>query len=211
MATETPQWESPELRKSVIRWLLDSDPSIRWQVMCELMDESHDVVAGERSRVASEGWGSRLLDLQGPDGQWGGGSYVFPGWISTTDTLHLLKDLRLDPACERARRAIGLVRDNWSTLTWKTAPARPAAGTRSAPYECWTGIQHETDTGGSGSRAATAINAEPAASWVLAFAGHNPVFTGRSSPLSSRRSTWCRDARVGELRGEAGNAVGNRR
>ena len=74
----------------------------------------HEVVAGERSRVASEGWGSRLLDLQGPDGQWGGGTFL-PHWTSTTDTLLLLRDLGLDPTSERARRAIGLVRDN---CTW---------------------------------------------------------------------------------------------
>jgi hypothetical protein len=95
---------------AVMEWLLDSDPSIRWQVMHDLMDEPDEVVAAERSRVASEGWGARLLDLQAPDGQWGGGAYVCPGWISTTDTLLLLRDLGLDPASVRARRAIGLVR-----------------------------------------------------------------------------------------------------
>jgi hypothetical protein len=57
MTTETPQRDAPESRKSAIQWLLDSDPSIRWQVMRDLMDESDEVVAGERSRVASEGWG----------------------------------------------------------------------------------------------------------------------------------------------------------
>jgi hypothetical protein len=115
MATRTPRWEGPEPRKSVIHWLLDSDPSIRWQVMRDLMDESHEVVAGERSRVAWEGWGSRLLNLQGPDGHWGGGPFVPRSWASTMETLQLLRDLGLDPTSERARRAIGLVRDN---CTW---------------------------------------------------------------------------------------------
>ena len=50
---------------SVINWLLHSDPSIRWQVMRDLSRESDETVAKERSRVASEGWGGRLLDLQG--------------------------------------------------------------------------------------------------------------------------------------------------
>jgi hypothetical protein len=98
-----------------MEWLLDSDPSIRWQVMRDLMGETDEVVAAERLRVASEGWGARLLDLQGPDGHWGGGAYVSPGWISTTDTLLQLRDLGLDPTSERARLAIGLVRDN---CTW---------------------------------------------------------------------------------------------
>ena len=114
MATKIPQREDPEPRKSVIKWLLDSDPSIRWQVMRDLMDESHEVVVGERSQVASEGWGSRLLDLQGPDGQWGGDTFR-PHWTSTFNTLLLLRDLGLDPTSERARQAIGVVRDN---CTW---------------------------------------------------------------------------------------------
>jgi len=115
MATIKTKREVPEPRKSVIQWLLDSDPSIRWQVMRDLMDESHEVVAGERSRVASEGWGARLLDLRAPDGQWGGGPYICPGWTSTTDTLLLLREMGLDPTSERARRAIELVREN---STW---------------------------------------------------------------------------------------------
>ena len=40
MTTKTPEQEDPEPRKSVIHWLLDSDPSIRWQVMRDLMGES---------------------------------------------------------------------------------------------------------------------------------------------------------------------------
>ena len=88
MATRTPQQEFSEPRKSVIDWLLDSDPSIRWQVMRDLMDESPEVVAGERSRVASEGWGSRLLDLQGPDGQWGGGTFRPTGLPPSTPSCY---------------------------------------------------------------------------------------------------------------------------
>jgi hypothetical protein len=115
MRTKTTQWELQEQKKVVIDWLLDSDPSIRWQVMRDLTDESDEIVAGERSRVASEGWGSRLLDLQAPDGNWGGGAFVHKSWKSTMETLKLLIDLGLDPTSERARRAIGLVREN---VTW---------------------------------------------------------------------------------------------
>ena len=100
---------------SVIDWLLDSDPSIRWQVMRDLTGESDATVAGERSRVASEGWGARLLDLQGPDGHWGGAAFVPRAWISTKDTLQLLRDLGVDPTADRVRRAIGQVRDR---CTW---------------------------------------------------------------------------------------------
>lgn len=104
-----------KLNSSVLIWLLDSDPSIRWQVMRSLTKEPEAIVAGERSRVAVEGWGARLLDLQEPDGNWGGHVYWSGRWTSTFETLMLMKDLGLDPADERARRAVGLVRDN---VTW---------------------------------------------------------------------------------------------
>jgi hypothetical protein len=57
---------------SVIHWLLDSDPSIRWQVMRDLTDAPAHEVAAERAKVATEGAGARLLALQAPDGRWGG-------------------------------------------------------------------------------------------------------------------------------------------
>jgi hypothetical protein len=98
----------------VIDWLLDADPSIRWQVMRDLTDAPDDVVAAERARVASEGWGPRLLDQQRPDGQWGDGVGA-PFWWTNMYTLVYLCDLGLDPASERARRAIDLVRTN---VTW---------------------------------------------------------------------------------------------
>ena len=56
---------------TVMSWLLDSDPSIRWQVMRDLTNEPDEVVAAERSRVALEGWGAKLLGLQAPGGHWG--------------------------------------------------------------------------------------------------------------------------------------------
>jgi hypothetical protein len=94
-----------------VDWLLNSDPSIRWQVMCDLTDEPADVVAAERARVAKEGWGTRLLALQGADGQWGGGT-LFPKMLATTSSLMLLRDLGLDPESEEARRAVALVREH---------------------------------------------------------------------------------------------------
>ncbi len=107
--------EIPKPKRAVIRWLLDSDPSIRWQVMRDLTDESDEAVAAVRSRVAIEGWGARLLSLQARDGNWGGGPWVYHSWASTMETLMLLRELGLDPATEQARNAIGLVRDK---STW---------------------------------------------------------------------------------------------
>ena len=70
----------------MLDWLLDSDPSIRWQVLRDLTNEPTAHIATERARVAREGWGARLLGLQTDDGQWGGGVYS-PKWVSTTYTL----------------------------------------------------------------------------------------------------------------------------
>jgi hypothetical protein len=99
---------------TVIEWLLGSDPSIRWQVMRDLTDTPAEIVAVERSRVASEGWGPLLLDRQRPDGQWGDG-VATPFWWSNMYTLVSLRDLGIDPTSARTRAAIDLVKDN---VTW---------------------------------------------------------------------------------------------
>jgi len=95
---------------TVQEWLLEGDPAIRWQVMQDLTNEPAERVAAERARVASEGWGARLLALQDVDGQWGGGAYS-PKWTSTTYTLLLLRHLGLDPQSDPARTAVGRVRE----------------------------------------------------------------------------------------------------
>ena len=102
----------------VIDWLLEGDPAIRWQVLRDLTDASSAEVAAERARVEHEGWGARLLALEGADGLWDGGA-CFPAgysggepgqpWTATMHTLQTLQILGLDPACPAARRAIALV------------------------------------------------------------------------------------------------------
>ena len=85
----------------MIDWLLDSDPAIRWQALRDLAGAPDEQVAAERARVATEGWGARLLALRDPDGQWAGGA-CFPSdfrgdfsqgqpWTSTLPTLELLR------------------------------------------------------------------------------------------------------------------------
>jgi hypothetical protein len=98
----------------VVDWLLDSDPAIRWQVMRDLTDAPAEIVAAERSRVATEGWGARLLDEQRADGQWGDG-VTTPFWWSNMYTLVFLRDLGVEPTSPRARIAIDRVRGN---VTW---------------------------------------------------------------------------------------------
>jgi hypothetical protein len=96
---------------TVIDWLLESDPAIRWQVMRDLLDAPAEEIAAERARVAREGWGAQLLAAQPPNGVWGGGAY-FPEWTSTTVTLQLLRQFGIDPAAKGVPEALQLVRAN---------------------------------------------------------------------------------------------------
>ncbi|MEW6271630.1 MAG: hypothetical protein AB1689_20290 [Thermodesulfobacteriota bacterium] len=43
---------------SLPAWLLDSDPSLRWQVLQDVTGAPADQVAAERARVATEGAGA---------------------------------------------------------------------------------------------------------------------------------------------------------
>jgi hypothetical protein len=107
---------------TVLDWLLDSDPALRWQVLRDLTDAPPEEVAAERARVATEGWGARLLALRDDDGQWAGGA-CFPAdfrgdfsqgqpWTSTLPTLTLLRDFGIDPNARPVRETVALVRDN---------------------------------------------------------------------------------------------------
>jgi hypothetical protein len=98
---------------NVIDWLMNSDPSIRWQVMRDLLDAPAQEVAAERARVATDGWGAHVLGLQQADGRWEHAE-TDPEWVGFLH-LALLRDLGLDPTSDQARHAVGLVRDN---LTW---------------------------------------------------------------------------------------------
>lgn len=99
------------LEPGLLSWLLDSDPALRWQVERDLMGAAEPVWAATRARIATEGFGARLLALQDPDGQWAGGSF-FPKdyaidspeaaegagqpWTATTWTLNILREWGLD-------------------------------------------------------------------------------------------------------------------
>ena len=108
---------------AVLEWLLRSDPAIRWQVLRDLVSAPPEIIATERARVATEGWGARLLTLQGKDGQWAGGA-CFPAegwrpeasqgqpWTSTLPALQLLHDFGVDPDSERVQHAVAQVRDH---------------------------------------------------------------------------------------------------
>jgi hypothetical protein len=115
MRTDLDKRQVPKANGSVIQWLLDSDPSIRWRVMRDLIGAPADEVGAERARIATQGVGARLLALQASDGRWSGAAWN-RGWDSTMHVLSLLREMGLDPASAEARRAVGLVRDR---VTWQ--------------------------------------------------------------------------------------------
>ncbi len=112
---------SADAPMTVIDWLLDSDPAIRWQALGDLTDATRGEVAAERARVENEGWCARLLALEDANGLWDGGA-CFPAsyaggepgqpWTATMHTLQTLQIFGLDPASGAARRAVSLVREH---------------------------------------------------------------------------------------------------
>ena len=95
---------------NALEWLLDAEPAIRWQAMRDLTDAPTDQVAAERARLATVGWGARLLALRREDGLWATGT-PDTEWISLLALL-MLRDMGLDASGNEARTAIALVRDN---------------------------------------------------------------------------------------------------
>ena len=108
----------------VIKWLLDSDPSIRWQVMRDLLDAPEREWMRERAKVETEGWGARLLSCQDKDGQWAGGAFmpavfdpqewreIGQPWTATCFSLTQLREFGLDPASDLAQRTVVLIGAN---------------------------------------------------------------------------------------------------
>lgn len=116
----------------VTQYLLEGDPAIRWQVMRDLMDAPADEVARERARVATEGWGSRLLVEQAEDGRWDGGVYrpgwvdedrpMYDAWTATHFSLQQLVDFGVDPADPAVHHAVARVREH---VRWEYHDDRP--------------------------------------------------------------------------------------
>lgn len=86
------------LQADLREWLLEGDSAIRWRLA-----PGPEEAGRERARIATEGWGARLLAAQDKDGNWGAGVYS-PKWTSTTYTLLHLMWLGLEPAHPAALR-----------------------------------------------------------------------------------------------------------
>ena len=110
--------------REVIDWVADHDPSLRWQVVRDVLGGSESEWGPIRALVETEGFGARLLSLQDADGQWSGGAFFPPGftgrqfqeegqpWSTTTWALTQLREFGLDPTSARARETVRLVGEN---------------------------------------------------------------------------------------------------
>lgn len=75
----------------------------------DLLDD-HEAAAKARDRIAREGWGARLLELQDPEGTWASALYS-PKWTSTTYTLLLLHHFGLSGHHPAVARGVGILVD----------------------------------------------------------------------------------------------------
>jgi len=117
-----------QMEPTLLEWLLDSDPALRWQVERDLVGVPRDVWEATRALVATEGFGARLLALQDPDGQWAGGAFFPKGfdfqspeaadgsgqpWVATTWTLNSLREWGLDSAALAGTAERLVVHSRW--------------------------------------------------------------------------------------------------
>ncbi|USX53926.1 hypothetical protein [Lentzea sp. HUAS12] len=116
-------------------WLLAGDPAIRWQVMRDLQDAPEAEWRTERARVATEGWGARLLAHRNDSGRWTPRLYGRK-WISTTYSLLLLRQLGLPPGDPRAHESCALFLEEG---LWHDGGMNLAA-TRKRSETCITGF-----------------------------------------------------------------------
>ena len=89
----------------VLRWLLDGDVSIQYQVHRDLQGTDKPKL---RERIAKEGWGAQFLSKRKKDGHWGRAFYQ-PKWICTHYTLLDLKNLGISPGHKLIRDTLKLV------------------------------------------------------------------------------------------------------
>jgi len=90
------------MNDTVIKWLLEGDVAIQFQVQRDLLGE---VLSELQQRIKSEGWGKSFLEKRNPNGQWGQ-DYYQPKWISTHYTLLDLKNLNIEPDLPEIRQTL---------------------------------------------------------------------------------------------------------
>jgi hypothetical protein len=93
---------------ATIRWLLEGDPAIRWQVMRDLLDEPAERWEKERRRTTEDGWVAELLKHRDEDGEWPAGR-----WTASTWTLLLLAEFGIPEEHPAARPTLDRLLDRF--------------------------------------------------------------------------------------------------
>jgi len=93
------------VENDLIKWLLDGDISIRYQVHRDLLNSEKTEL---KHRIATEGWGAQFLSHRNTNGHWGRGFYQ-PKWTSTHYTILDLKTLGISPDTIEIRKSIDIV------------------------------------------------------------------------------------------------------
>ena len=89
----------------LIKWLLEGDVSIQYQVYRDLLSNNR---VDLQNRIAEEGWGAKFLSKRKANRGWGKRFYE-PKWISTHYTLLDLRNLNISPNNTIAREIINSI------------------------------------------------------------------------------------------------------
>lgn len=109
----------------IIKWLLEGDVSIQYQVHRDLLNSEQPAL---RQRIATEGWGQILLSNRLPNGHWGH-SFYNPKWTSTHYTLLELKNLSIALSIPEISQTLELIVRNEKS---NDGGINPGGGTRNS-------------------------------------------------------------------------------
>ena len=111
-------------KKEIIPWLLEGDVSIQYQVHRDLLGVENPEL---QERIATEGWGKKLLSARQPEGHWGRGFYQ-PKWISSHYSLLDLKYLNISPNVPGIKKPILQIAHNHKSEDGGINPHRDYRG-----------------------------------------------------------------------------------
>ncbi|MDX9848236.1 MAG: prenyltransferase/squalene oxidase repeat-containing protein [Tenuifilaceae bacterium] len=126
----------------LIQWFLQGDVSLQYQVYRYLLGKNRPDL---QKRIATEGWGAKLLSVQKPDGHWGI-SFYQPKWTSTHYSMLDLRYLEVDRQNEQARRTVQIIIDTCKDPDGGINPAKTVANSDVCingmflVYACYFGV-----------------------------------------------------------------------
>jgi hypothetical protein len=109
--------------QEIINWLLEGDVSIQYQVYRDLLSEDKENL---RNKIATKGWGAKLLSCRNSNGHWGRGFYQTK-WISSHYSLLDLRNLNLPNRIPEVKETIDLIIRHEKSADGGINPARSIA------------------------------------------------------------------------------------